>query len=66
MGKVIRYFMVLSALLVCCTFSALAAEAQYGDVDIQAEGFSRTGSLFDGSRTTAASTDGPAQVTVSR
>ena len=66
MGKVIRYFMVLSALLVCCTFSALAAEAQYGDADIQAEGFSRPGSLFDGSRTTAASTDGPAQVTVSR
>ena len=66
MGKVIRYFMVLSALLVCCSFSALAAEAQYGDADIQAEGFSRPGSLCDGSRTTAASTDGPAQVTVSR
>ncbi|RHR10180.1 hypothetical protein DWX58_06800 [Pseudoflavonifractor sp. AF19-9AC] len=66
MRWIVRRIAILSILLACCTLPALAAEAQYGDALMEAEGFSRSGNLYDGSRTNYASADGPATVTVTR
>lgn len=66
MRRTIRYLLCLAGLLACCILPALAAEAQYGDAAVEAEGFSRPGNLDDGNRMNYAGADGPASVTVSR
>ena len=66
MGRTLRFFLAVAALIICCTLPALAVEAQYGDASVEGEGFSHPGNLCDGSRTAVASADGPARVTVTR
>ena len=66
MAKGFRYLIVLACLLACCTLSALAQQARYGDAAVQAEGFAAPGHLSDGSRATYTTASGPARVTLSR